>query len=164
VKIAVSGRPGVGKTTLCMKVYDALKDKISISGFITKEVREKGRRVGFKLVNLKDGGEVWLARVGKGNVTVGKYVVFVNELEKFLEGVDFSCELFIVDEVGPMELKSRKFIEFIERVMQADNLLVTVHYKSRHWIAEKIKKNFKLYILDKSNRDWVAVKIAEELG
>jgi len=61
VRLAVTGRPGVGKTTLCMKVYNALKDEMVVKGFITREVREKGVRVGFKLVDLASGEESWLA-------------------------------------------------------------------------------------------------------
>ncbi len=163
MKIAVTGRPGIGKTTLCIRVYERLKDAKSISGFITREVREGGRRVGFKLVNLETGAESWLARVGEGKVRVGRYAVDVASFENFLSTVDINSELVIIDEVGPMELKSRRFVGFMERAMERDNLLVTIHYKSKHWLVEKIKKEFKLYVLDEENRDFLVGKIAEDL-
>lgn len=56
--------PGVGKTTLCKKVYEVLKDKgIKVQGFYTEEVRNshKGSRVGFDVVTL-DGQRGPLAR------------------------------------------------------------------------------------------------------
>ncbi len=170
MRIAVTGRPGIGKTTLCVRVYEMLKDTKSVSGFVTREIREGGRRVGFKLVNLEDGSEAWLARVGRGSADgrswarVGKYTVDVEALEGFLQGVNIDAELIIIDEVGPMELKSRRFVEFVEKAREKDSILVTVHYRSKHWLVEKIRREFKLYILDEANRDFLPRKIAEELG
>ena len=60
---------GVGKTTLCKKVYEVLKDKgIQVQGFYTEEVRnsQRGSRVGFDVVTL-DGQRGPLART-KGYV------------------------------------------------------------------------------------------------
>ncbi len=170
MKIAVTGRPGIGKTTLCLRVYEMLKDAKSVSGFITREVREGGRRgeggkrVGFKLVNLEDGSEAWLAKVGEGRIKVGRYVVDVEALEDLLPRVNLNSDLLIIDEVGPMELKSKKFVEFVKRAMEKDNILVTVHYRSKHWLVEKIKREFKVFVLDENNRDLLASKIAEEFG
>lgn len=66
--------PGVGKTTLCRKVYEVLKDKgIKVQGFYTEEVRnsQKGSRVGFDVVTL-DGQRGPLAR------TKGYALNFIN--------------------------------------------------------------------------------------
>ncbi len=158
MKIAVTGRPGIGKTTLCMKVFKALND---VEGFVTLEVRERGRRIGFKLYDLRSGEELWLAKVGEGYPKVGKYVVFLNSIDRFAERLN-SCrgKLVIVDEVGPMELKSEKFIRAMEELIESPkNLLVTVHYKSRHPLVERIKREFDLYVIDERNRDMVAEEI-----
>lgn len=55
----------MGKTTLCRKVYEVLKDKgVYVQGFYTEEVRSstKGSRVGFDIVTL-DGQRGQLARI-----------------------------------------------------------------------------------------------------
>ena len=163
MKIAVTGKPGIGKTTLCLKVYQKLKDKIEVDGFITKEVRDRGIRIGFKIVDLKSGEEFWLAKVGIGKVKVGKYVVFVENIDRFADKIrEFKGDLIIVDEVGPMELKSEKFIEAVNELVDSrENLLFTVHYKSKHWLVEKIRKNFKLYVLNEENRNKIANEIAD---
>ncbi len=163
MKIAVTGKPGIGKTTLCLKVYQKLKDKIEVDGFITKEVRDRGIRIGFKIVDLKSGEEFWLAKVGIGKVKVGKYVVFVENVDRFADKIrEFKGDLIIVDEVGPMELKSEKFIEAVNELVDSrENLLFTVHYKSKHWLVEKIRKNFKLYVLNEENRNKIADEIAD---
>ncbi len=163
MKIAVTGKPGIGKTTLCLKVYQKLKDKIEVDGFITKEVRDRGIRIGFKIVDLKSGEEFWLAKVGIGKVKVGKYVVFVENIDRFADKIrEFKGDLIIVDEVGPMELKSERFIEAVNELVDSrENLLFTVHYKSKHWLVEKIRKNFKLYVLNEENRNKIADEIAD---
>ena len=159
MKIAVTGRPGIGKTTLCMKVYRAVKD---VEGFVTLEVREGGKRIGFKLHDLKSGEELWLAKVGEGYPRVGKYVVFVDSIDKFAERIKSYGKNVIIDEVGPMELKSKVFINSMYEIIESSrNVLVTVHYKSRHPLVERIKKEFKLYVIDERNRDKVAREIIE---
>ncbi len=157
--MAVTGRPGIGKTTLCLRVYETLKDKIDIKGFITKEERVKGVRTGFKLVDLSTGREAKLARVGKGKTMVGKYEVLLEEFEKFLEELDLSGELVIIDEVGPMELKSQKFVSLVWEILNKEDLLFTVHYKATHPLVDKIRGEFRLYILDESNRERVKDEI-----
>jgi len=154
VRIAVTGRPGIGKTTLCLKVYNALKDVLNIEGFITLEVRERGRRIGFKLHDLSSGEELWLAKVGEGTPRVGKYVVFLDSIDVFAEKIEnWQADLIILDEIGPMELKSRKFISAVENLLSRDNLLFTIHYKSKHPLVERIRRDFKVFVLDERNRD-----------
>ncbi|ADB57287.1 protein of unknown function DUF265 [Archaeoglobus profundus DSM 5631] len=154
----MTGRPGIGKTTLCMKVFKSLDD---VEGFVTLEVREKGRRIGFKLHDLKSGEELWLAKVGEGYPKVGKYVVFLESIDRFAEMLKgYSGNLVIVDEVGPMELKSERFVRAMEDLIESPkNLLVTVHYRSRHPLVERIKREFELYVIDEKNRDEVAREI-----
>ena len=45
----VTGRPGVGKTTLIRNVLDRLC--VDAGGFYTHEIRESGRRVGFAITD-----------------------------------------------------------------------------------------------------------------
>lgn len=159
MRIAVTGRPGVGKTTLCLKVYESLKDKMTVGGLITKEVRRDGARVGFKLVDLSSGNEEWLARVGEGKVRVGKYAVNVEGLEEFLGSVSTDADLVVIDEVGPMELKSVRFVRFVENLMGRERLLFTIHLKSRHRLLDRIRREFRVYVIDENNRN----RIAEEI-
>ncbi|XP_050709596.1 cancer-related nucleoside-triphosphatase homolog, partial [Eriocheir sinensis] len=53
IHVAVTGPPGVGKTTLIQKVVGRLQEaEVACSGFYTKEVRQGGKRVGFDVVTL----------------------------------------------------------------------------------------------------------------
>ena len=162
MKIAVTGRPGIGKTTLCLKVYDALKDKLDIEGFVTREVRERGVRVGFKLIDLKSGEEAWLAKVGyRSPFKVGKYGVILESIDRFAERIEgyANADLIILDEIGPMELKSRKFVEAVEGILDRDNLLFTIHLKSQHPLLKRIRSEFEVITLSEENRNAVAEEI-----
>jgi len=61
VNILLTGRPGVGKTTLIMRVVRGLGE-ISISGFYTQEIRSAGRRRGFQAITL-EGRQAILAHI-----------------------------------------------------------------------------------------------------
>jgi len=176
IRIAVTGRPGVGKTTLCMKVYSMLKNSgIDCSGFVTKEIRGNGR-TGFKVVDLESGKSFVLATKKTDcspALRVGKYCVNVEEFESYIEKLASSLFLknekrskgerplkVIIDEVGPMELKSRKFIEFIGSVVESDlDILFSIHMRSNHPLLRSLREKLKVYTITEENRDEMAEKI-----
>jgi nucleoside-triphosphatase len=72
----------VGKTTVLMKVVNALKERgICVGGMISREVREGGMRAGFEILDLSGGGRGWLAHVNqKDGPQIGKYRVNIRDL------------------------------------------------------------------------------------
>lgn len=164
VRLAVTGRPGIGKTTFCLNVFNSLKDKTGICGFITQEVREKGKRVGFKLKDLNTGEEAWLAKVDSdSSVKVGKYGVMVDAVSQFSRNLDCqSSQLCIVDEIGPMELKSKQFVQLIEHLLSTEmSCIFTIHHKSKHNLVETVRKKCEVITLDESNRDSMVEEVVE---
>jgi nucleoside-triphosphatase len=164
-RIAVTGKPGIGKTTFCLRIYNALKDKMDICGFITLEVREKGRRIGFKLKDLKTGEEDWLAKVSyPSEFRVGRYGVVAESIDRFAKKIDsYSAELVIIDEVGPMELKSLSFVKSVEKLIESKSCLFSIHLKSQHPLLRRIRKDFEVFMLNESNRDWLVDKIVRRI-
>ncbi len=157
MRIAITGKPGSGKTTLCEKIFSELKG--TASGIITKEVRERGRRVGFVFHDLNDGEEIWLAHKDNPSpIRVGKYGVFVENIEKISEKLYryMDADVLIVDEVGPMELKSSSFIRVMGKVLERNrSTIVTIHLRSKHPLLEKIRREFRVFFIDEGNRDRV---------
>ena len=164
MRIAISGPPGVGKTTLALKVVEAVKAHGSaVGGFVTLEVREKGARIGFDVLSLKDGRRVQLARIGEGEPRVGKYVVDLGAcgfMKSLLdaEGVD----LLVVDEIGPMEAKCPSFLDAARSALfGAPRGLAVVHLRfldmARRWGLD-------IFMLSKENRDRAVHEVLAKLG
>jgi len=131
--LLVTGRPGVGKTTLVQEIARRLEEEdLVVRGFYTTEVREGGRRCGFDIVDLY-GGRGRLARVGAEGPRVGRYGVCVEDLEEVaVRSVeraldDERCAVVLLDEVGRMELVSRAFREVVTRALDSPKpLLATI--------------------------------------
>ncbi|GLT26908.1 hypothetical protein SLA2020_019460 [Shorea laevis] len=127
----ITGPPGVGKSTLIMRVFESLKSSnpsFKIQGFYTREIRQGGERVGFEVVTL-DGRRAPLASTTTSSSessrwpTVGKYKVDVASFESLalpeLEVKD-DTDLFIIDEVGKMELYSSSFFPAVLKVLESN--------------------------------------------
>ncbi len=167
-RIAITGSPGCGKTTLCSRVAKDFAGEVG--GIITKEIRSGGTRAGFRLEDLSTGKRGLLSHVKKcSGPSVGKYSVCLDQLNSIAsraieEGLK-EKDLLIVDEIGPMELKSETFIQGVKRVLDAEiDCLFTVHRRSSHPLLRRIKENFELIKLTKENRDTVFEKVSSTLN
>ncbi len=162
-KVLVHGLPGCGKTTLVYRVAEKLD--VPKRGFVTREVREGGRRIGFK-IHTFDGREAWLAKKGRGWPQVGKYKVFLEKFEKLAlaslaeeEGV-----LFVVDEIGKMEVFSEGFRNRIRELLSGPHpLLASVGYGKVPFLEEILKTRGPIFCeVTQDNRDFLVDRIVVE--
>jgi nucleoside-triphosphatase len=165
--LLITGAPGVGKTTLVERVIDRLGE-VRARGFVTREMRRGGQRVGFRVESL-DGRAGVLAEAGRrrSGPRVGRYTVRLDEFEAVaLPALDpVGADLIVIDEVGKMECFSQPFIEAVRRVLRSPvALLATVALKGRGLIAEiKAHPGVRLIEIDRGTRDETAQAIAAEL-
>jgi nucleoside-triphosphatase len=132
-KFLLTGRPGCGKTTLIKRVVNNLPQRAG--GFYTEEIRDAGMRTGFKIVTLA-GEEVVFAHVDlKTPEHVGKYGLDLSALESV--GVGAVCQavrarrLVVIDEIGPMEIRSAIFRETVNEALDSEvPLLATIIARS----------------------------------
>ena len=120
-KVLLTGRPGCGKTTLVRRVVKELAQ--SAGGFYTEEIRERGLRRGFKIVTL-DGKEGVFAHVNfKTHQRLGKYGLDLSPLETIgIEAVRKAVrarELTVIDEIGPMEIRSAIFRDVVNEAFNS---------------------------------------------
>jgi len=158
MKVGITGHPGVGKTTLVKRVLEAVS--LRAGGMITEEIRKCGFRVGFLLRDVATGREGLLAhRHHCDGPKFGQYRLCLRDLEEIgaaaIERAVEEAELVVIDEVGPMELKSARFIAAVERALASEkHLLVTVHRASNHRLAYRIRHEVDHLIrLTQSNRE-----------
>jgi nucleoside-triphosphatase len=155
--ILITGRPGVGKTTLIKTLTDRMSGFNRI-GFYSQEVRENGLRKGFELVSL-DGKKEILAHINvQSGYRVGKYQVNLKGFEWFLTEICFTdpdANMVVIDEIGKMECYSSRFRELIQRIMDSDRILVaTIALRGDPFIESlKHRKDVRLYTLTRENRD-----------
>lgn len=161
-KILITGKPGIGKTTIIREVIAGLREKeIKFDGFYTGELREHGGRVGFKITGV-NGFEGMLAHVNfKSNFRVGRYFVELDALEECVSNISkINCGVIVIDEIGKMELFSGKFKEFIEKILNDDSVVVaTVGEK----FIDRFKGNCEVIKVTPDNRDFVSGVILDKL-
>lgn len=170
MRVFLTGNPGIGKTTVIRSTLEGLRG-IHCAGFYTEERRHQGRRIAFKIITL-DGEEGTLAsieRTTEKRPTVGKYTVHVEEFEKLaLPPIDpetTSADLYIIDEIGKMELLSQNFrAKIIDLLAQQSNLLATIAKRGKGF-AEQIKgrNDIELIEVTRENRDYLPRQIAERI-
>ncbi len=122
----VTGRPGVGKTTLIGRVLERLD--AAVGGFVTSEIRDGGVRVGFAIADLL-GESGTLAHVDlSSEYRVGRYGVNRTDLERIgipaIRNALHLSQLVVMDEIGRMELCSPQFRAEVERALDSPTLVL----------------------------------------
>lgn len=169
--LLLTGSPGIGKTTILLKIVDALKAKgCSVGGMVSREIREGGTRVGFEILNLETKERGWLAHVNqKTGPQVGKYRVNLEDLNKVGVGAIISavkdCDVVAIDEIGPMELFSEKFKQAVKEAVESCKLVIgVIHWKAKDKLIEMVKarEDAEIFTVTYENRDRLYKHILEK--
>lgn len=171
----VTGRIGVGKTTVCQQVIALARQRGHIvHGLLTPAIiGPDGLKVGISITDLSTGRSRTLARIEQdgAGLPVGKYTFDPTvlrwgcaALERAAEG---GCDLLLVDEIGPLELlRGQGFVraaEILEAGILPHTLLVV-----RESLLEAIRARaggapLLEFQVSEQNRDHVAAEIVDRL-
>jgi nucleoside-triphosphatase len=169
--LLLTGSPGVGKTSLMLRIVESLKAKgYNVGGMVSREVRVGRDRVGFEILDLKTGRKGWLAHVAqKEGPQVGRYRVNVGDLEAIgVEAITSAVtrsDVIVIDEIGPMELHSRKFREAVLKAAESLKLLVgVVHWKATDTLIDRVKgrDDAEVHLVTVENRENLPVLVLKE--
>ena len=174
-KILLTGRAGVGKTTLLIETIKELEGRgLKVGGMISREVRNGGVRVGFEISDLAYGQKGWLAHVEQPEgPQIGKYRVNLKDLAEIGANAihravaDSAISIIAIDEIAPMELCSDDFKAAVEKAVEAGKPLVgTIHYNARSALIDRIKSRPDVKILEITcdNRTYAKTAIINELS
>jgi len=166
--ILLAGRPGVGKTTIIKQVVDMLGGEAG--GFYTEEIRQGGRRLGFKIITL-EGEEGVLALVDiKGGPRVSKYGVNLKDLEEIgvtaLRRAIEERRYVVIDEIGKMELYSQEFRGAVGEALNSEKIVLGTVLAGPHpWVDTlKAKPQVTVLTVTEGNREGMARRILDMLG
>jgi len=141
--ILFTGRPGVGKTTVIMKLIGGLE---GVGGFYTEEIRERGERVGFRIISLT-GKKGILAHKGlKSPYKVGRYGVNIEDLENIagmsihIALADDKKKIILIDEIGRMELYSPRFQEAVVMALDSPKRVIGALQERHNKFTDTIRK------------------------
>ena len=149
--VLLTGRPGVGKTTVIRRLadrltaadggasengtgvgegLDAAPPPLRIAGFLTEEIRDEGERQGFRAVSLPDGrGRTMAHREMEGGPRV--------------------------DEIGKMECLSDRFVEAVRALLDGPRPVVATVGAGGPDFMETVRRreDAELWRVTRDNRD-----------
>ncbi|GLI53723.1 NTPase [Thermodesulfovibrio yellowstonii] len=147
MKIFLTGKPGIGKTTVVKKIVSLLKDKAI--GFWTEEFRdiENNKRLGFKVITTEGKTTTLTSKSLNSPFRVGSYGVNIGEFEEIViplleNAIKQKDKIIIIDEIGKMELFSEKFIDLVKKIVLDEHyrVIATIPIKDVHPLVASIRK------------------------
>lgn len=182
--ISYSNFCSCSKTTCVQRLVDHITvnhPSVICQGFLTQEVRSSTGRLGFDIVSVPSNERTPLARKTSSGVLpsnyprTGRYSVDVAALERVALPLlrpsgQQQTLVYVLDEIGKMELHSTQFRRCVEQLLATDDsirLIGTVAQPGRgvpfcNWVARH--PNVEVHTVTEENRDHVANTLIEQMG
>lgn len=166
--VLLQGNPGIGKTTLLCRLAEHLF-YVRTGGFFTEEIREKGRRVGFRIETFSGQSGILSHVSFQNGPRVGKYRVDVSQFESIgvaaLDDALENADLVLVDEIGRMELFSKRFQERVLTCLDSTKSVIATVMSRPHPFVDRIKSRSDVQIVEVTlkNRDRLAERIVDQI-
>ncbi len=166
--LLLTGVPGVGKTTVLQQVANEAEGR-PLRGFLTREIRSGGQRVGFRLHTL-DGEIATLAHVdNRSRQRIGRYGVDIPALNEVVQStlkpVDRDA-VYLVDEIGKMECLSHNFVAAVRDLIDAQCTVVATVAARGTGFIEQVQRHrgAQLREVTPQNRDMMPARVLDWLS
>ncbi len=165
MKILITAPPKTGKSTVLRKLIEILPPEL-VSGLITEEMVERGKRVGFKTKVINSNHEFQIARIAllEREKTLGKWKIDIENISKSIDmAIDRIGPIFILDEIGRMQSYSPFFLDKAYELMsKCDNAIIiaTIVYEDELF-SRRFKEitDVKITEVTLENRDVIVSEI-----
>lgn len=155
----------MGKSTVCCNIVEHLT--CTYGGMVSADIRIEGERVGFEIMDISTKERSILAHKDGRGPCVGKYNVNLEDLNNIgVKSINnaLSYDLVVIDEIAPMEFKSKEFVQIVEKALESDrDMLVVLHQKSNHPLAQRIREEFEIYTVTEDNRESIVTEIINRI-
>lgn len=163
MKILLTGKPGIGKSTILKEVLGSLQ--MPKYGIVAEEIRnDQNQRVGFEAMTSDGKSSIFAHKLAfKTEFSVGDYYVDINAINDFIvpelkEGLSKEKSVVFVDEIGRMQSFSAEFLSIIKSLFSGKvNVLATIVFEDEPWSLE-FKKYPGVILIDvnEKNREFLA--------
>ncbi|MER5649013.1 NTPase [Streptosporangium sp. NPDC002524] len=163
--------PGTGKTTVVRRLVGLLQaEGVPVGGFVTHEMREHGRRVGFTVEEIGGSSAVMAHVSWTSGPRIGRYRVDLAAFERVAlpavgRAMGGAGAVIVIDELGPMELMSPTFVTRLDTLFSVGTpLLATVH-QGAHLVTDALKArpDVELIAVTVENRDQLPASLSRSL-
>ncbi|MHA2066146.1 MAG: NTPase [Candidatus Thorarchaeota archaeon] len=166
--VILTGRPGIGKSTLIRKVINTLEPDRA-DGFWSEEIRENSTRVGFSIITISGEQGVLAHSSLKTGPRVGKYRVNVEDLESIaipsLARARTQGKIIVIDEIASMELYSPQFAPEVRKCLDTGRVVATLQQRRGTFQDEvRSRKDVHLIEITLANRDSILHEVLSRLG
>ncbi|HVB11661.1 MAG TPA: NTPase [Nitrososphaerales archaeon] len=169
----MTGEPGSGKSTALSRILFGVKSKgFTVGGILTREIRSKGEREGYSIVNLAtEESEILASATGITGPRIGKYRISLQSLAGLsvsaLEHAKEHSDLIVCDEVGPMELLSPEFRKAVRSAILESSKpsICVVHKRYADPLIEELRSSPEAaeQELDFENRELVTIELQKDI-
>lgn len=164
--ILLTGKSGVGKTTLCEKLVDRLSRKgFSCAGVICPDVKKDGILLGKVAVNARTKESRMLATMqsGPGGVRTASYTLNAQAVEMTADIIRSSnaADVIILDDIGPVDLEASGIGMVVQDTLYSrDNIVIIVRSSLMDAFTKRfMDRGFSVFEVAEKNRDSLVGRI-----
>ncbi|MFX0108793.1 MAG: NTPase [Candidatus Hodarchaeota archaeon] len=165
--ILLTGRPGIGKSTVIQKIVSLLGAERA-NGFWSGEIRENNSRVGFAIETIS-GKRGVLAHVSQASgPRVSKYLVNIEDIDRIaipsMIDARESGKIIIIDEIAKMELFSARFAREVDQCLDTGRVVGSIQDRRIPFLDEvRRRSDVRVIEVTLANRDRLPQQIVQSI-